>query len=52
MTHLEPHITVRAVQPMVAALAALGHPADQLLAAASIDPAVLADVDGRIPTAR
>ncbi len=49
MSQLEPHITVRAVQPMVAGLEALGHPADAILAEAGIDRARLKDVDGRIP---
>ena len=49
MNQFEPHITVRAVQPMVAGLEVLGHPVDAILAEVSIDRALLSNVDGRIP---
>jgi hypothetical protein len=46
---LEPYITARAVQPVVAALEALGHTVEALLAEAGIRRAILDDPDGRIP---
>jgi AraC-like DNA-binding protein len=49
MTPREPYITVRAVQPVVAALQSLGHMADPILVQAGIPRAVLGDVDGRVP---
>src|SRR5215208_1577525 len=49
MTAWEPHIAARAVQPVVAALAALGHPADVILAEARISRRALEDPDGRVP---
>lgn len=49
MSRLEPHITIRAVQPVVAALEALGYNADALLAASGIARAALADADARLP---
>lgn len=42
-------LTARAVQPVVAGLEALGHPAHRLLADSGISSAVLADPDGRVP---
>jgi AraC-like DNA-binding protein len=45
----EPYITVRAVQPLVAALDARGHGGRDLLVASGIDPALLRDVDGTLP---
>lgn len=47
--HHEPLITIRAVQPVVAALNALGHDVDELLSKAAIGLPVLQDVDGKIP---
>jgi len=44
------YLTSRAVQPMVAGLEALGHPARPLLQAAQIPAKVLHDPDGRIPS--
>lgn len=44
-----PGLTVRAVQPVIAGLEALGHPADALLAEAGILPEILADPDERVP---
>lgn len=43
------NLTVRAVQPVIAGLEALGHGVDTLLAEASISRGVLADPDGRVP---
>lgn len=45
----EPHVTVRALNPMVAALRALGYPAASFLESAGIEPAVLNDPDGEVP---
>lgn len=44
-----PALTVRAVQPVIAGLEALGHPVDRLLAQAGISPGMLADPDERVP---
>lgn len=44
-----PSITVRAIQPVIAALETLGYPVDDILAAADVTRTVLADADGRIP---
>lgn len=52
MPTAEPNITVRAVVPIVRGLEALGHPAAEFLAAASIPSDVLDDTDGRIPHSR
>ena len=49
MKTLEPHITVRAVQPVVAGLEALGHDVDEILARAPIRRKDLENADGRIP---
>jgi len=49
MKALEPHITVRAVEPVVAGLEALGHDIDAILARAPIAREQLADADGRVP---
>jgi lambda repressor-like predicted transcriptional regulator len=49
MRNLEPHITVRAVQPIIAALEALGHQVDGILAEAKISRATLQNADGRVP---
>ncbi len=49
MKKLEPHLTVRAVQPVIAALEALGHQIDGILAEARISRATLQDADGRVP---
>ncbi len=45
----DPYITVRAVQPVVAALEALGHEVHVLLAESAIHRTVLDDADGRVP---
>ncbi len=45
----EAGITVRAVQPVVAALEATGRDGRGWLADAGVDPGVLADVEGRVP---
>ena len=45
----EPHLTVRYLQPLVAALQALGHPVDDILTAAKISHALLQNADGRVP---
>lgn len=47
MRNLEPHITVRAVQPVIAALETLGHQVDSLLAEAKISRATLQNADGQ-----
>ena len=44
-----PFITIRAVQPMVAAYQALGYDAEQMLKKCKISPDVLVDADGRLP---
>ena len=44
----EPHLTVRAVKPVVDALGILGHPVETILADASIARSVLADPDGEV----
>lgn len=49
MTTFEPFLTVRALQPVVSALEALGHPAESILRAARIDRRVLDDAEGRVP---
>ncbi|MFQ5638359.1 MAG: AraC family transcriptional regulator [bacterium] len=49
MKNWEPYITVRAVQPVIAALETLGHKVDAFLAEAGISRAVLQDADGRVP---
>jgi len=49
MKPLEPHIAVRAVEPVVAGLEELGHDVDRILAAAPISREQLADADGRVP---
>lgn len=49
MTPLEPYLTVRAVQPLVAALEVLGHPAQALLREVAISPAALENPDGQVP---
>lgn len=43
------HLTVRAAQPLVAALEALGHPVPEILARAGIARSTLADSEGRVP---
>ncbi len=45
----EPYITVRAVQPVVAALEALDYAADALLAESGISRTILANAEGRVP---
>lgn len=45
----EPHITIRALQPVVAALQALDYDADSLLHQVQISPEVLTHPEGRIP---
>ena len=45
----EPHITIRALQPVVAALQALGYDADSLLSTVQISPDILSNPEGRIP---
>lgn len=49
MKKLEPNIAVRAVQPVIAALEALGHQVDDILAEAKISRATLQNADGRVP---
>ncbi len=49
MRSFEPHITARAVQPVIAALEALGHQVDSILAEAKISRATLQKADGRVP---
>ena len=49
MKPLEPHITVRAIEPVVAGLETLGHEVDAILARAPIAREQLADADGRVP---
>ena len=49
MRNWEPYITVRAVQPVVAALEALGQEVDDLLKESRISRAILQDADGRVP---
>ena len=49
MTVLEPNLTVRAVQPVIAGLGVLGHAVDALLADVAISRSVLEDPDGRVP---
>jgi AraC-like DNA-binding protein len=49
MKPLEPHITVRAVEPVVAGLDELGHDVDTILAAAPVSREQLSDADGRVP---
>jgi AraC-like DNA-binding protein len=48
-TFWEPFITVRAVQPVVAAIESLGYDADKMLAICGIARPILDDADGRIP---
>ena len=45
----EPFITIRAVQPVVAAVEALGYDADKMLSTCGIERAILTDADGGIP---
>src|SRR5574341_441762 len=49
MRNLEPYITVRAIQPVIAALEALGHQVNSFLAEAKISRATLQNADGRVP---
>lgn len=50
MTTWKPHLTVRALQPVVAGLEALGQPFESILAEASIPVDVLeGDPEGRVP---
>ncbi|MFQ5650877.1 MAG: AraC family transcriptional regulator [bacterium] len=49
MKNWEPYITVRAVQPVIAALETLGHKVEAFLAEAGVARAVLHDADGRVP---
>jgi hypothetical protein len=49
MKSLEPQITVRAVQPVIAGLEVLAYDVDAVLAAAPISYEQLEDTDGRIP---
>ncbi len=49
MKSWEPTIAVRAVQPVVAALEALGHSSEEVLKAAGISPSALQDSEGRLP---
>jgi hypothetical protein len=49
MKKLEPYITVRAVQPVIAALEALDYHVDSILAEAKISRATLQNADGRVP---
>lgn len=49
MSQPEPYITVRAVQPVVAALDVLGHDTEKLLDSANLDAHILNDPEGRVP---
>lgn len=49
MTTWEPNITVRALQPVVAALQKLGYDCNPLLKASKISPSILDNPEGRIP---
>ena len=49
MPALEPRLTVRAINPLLSGLRALGHDPGPLLNAAGIDPAQLSDPDVRVP---
>lgn len=49
MKNSEPHLTVRAALPVVAAFEALGHDADAVLQEAEIARSVLQDPEGRVP---
>lgn len=49
MTAWEPFLTVRALQPVVSALEACGHPADAILRAAKIERHVLDDAEATVP---
>src|SRR6186997_1943648 len=49
MPTLEPRLTVRAINPLLSGLRALGHDPGALLTAAGIDPAQLSDPDTRVP---
>ena len=51
MATWEPQITARAIQPVVAGLAALGHPASAILREAGLTHNALEDVDARFPRA-
>ncbi len=48
----EPFITVRALQPVTAALDALGYRSQTLLTDSGIAPSTLREVDGRVPQSR
>ena len=49
MKTLEPALAVRALQPVVEALEALGHPAALILEQAGVSRSLLQDADGRVP---
>ena len=49
VTSWKPRLTVRALQPVIAGLEALGHPAETLLGEAGIPPSILADPEGHLP---
>ena len=48
LTKWKPRLTVRAIQPVIAGLEALGHPAQRLLAEAGVSSAILADPEGQL----
>ncbi|MCG3156389.1 MAG: putative HTH-type transcriptional regulator [bacterium] len=49
MKNWEPFITVRAVQPVIAALETLGYKVDDLLKETRVSRSVLQDADGQVP---
>ena len=50
MPQLKPHLTVRAIRPLVSGLRELGQDPAPILAAIGIDDTTLNDPDGRVPT--
>ena len=50
MPQLKPHLTVRAIRPLVSGLRELGQDPAPILAAIGIDDTTLKDPDGRVPT--
>jgi hypothetical protein len=49
MVSFEPFLTVRAVQPLISGLTAMGHDPKPLLALARLDESMLHDPDSRVP---
>lgn len=49
MVSREPFLTVRAVQPLVSGLTAMGHDPKPLLALVGLDESTLHDPDSRVP---